>query len=215
MPHQTMYSAYKTIKVPLRCIAKEPYIIEDIQEYVEIVNKIVIRGLILLRYYLISVPILPVLTEDFINAVLKTCCVQSTQGRPPSIETIILKNELKLFYDQIFEGIPEEPLHYTHLNTVLDYCSLTILTDIENNIKQRYVQYIESFVNHSFRLKSYLRNIQVVNDTILRNSLKYKYLQKLRTIKKDILNNELKSNGSVGLRNSLFDPINMVTPYVY
>jgi hypothetical protein len=181
-------SAYVTIKIPLKSITNDE-IIEDIQYYVIIVNKIVTRSLLLLRAYLISCDVIPVLNENFIDTLLKTVCIQDNRGRPPSVANQLLRSKLKIIHDRIFRGIPGlEPLSYTHLSTVLDYCATTILTDIENNIKQRYTQYIESFVNASFRLRQYLSSIKIVTDMTTRNSLKYAFIKKLRLIKTDLMN---------------------------
>jgi hypothetical protein len=189
-------SAYVTIKVPLSRITN-PEVIKELQECVTTVNKIVTRSLLLLRAYLPSCTVIPIINENFIDCLLKSVCVKETkQGRPPSDANKKLINKFRIIYDRIFRGLPDmEDLSYTHLSTVLDYCATTIITDIENNIKQRYVQYIESFVNASFGLRTFLNNIKVIKDTAIRNSLKYNFIKKLRLIKTDILSTgELKSD---------------------
>ena len=44
-------------------------------------------------------------------------------------------------------------LEYTHMNTILDYLSISIITDYENNIKCHYVEYIERYVNVIWKKK--------------------------------------------------------------
>ena len=52
------------------------------------------------------------------------------------------------FYNSDYKPlIKDTDLDYTHLNTVLDYFTIGIITMYENNIKLHYVEYIERFVN--------------------------------------------------------------------
>mgnify|MGYP000400827029 CR=1 FL=1 len=59
-----------------------------------------------------------------------------------------LKYKLTAFYNSDYKPlIKDTSLDYTHLNTVLDYLTIGIITMYENNIKLHYVEYIERYVN--------------------------------------------------------------------
>ncbi len=49
----------------------------------------------------------------------------------------------------------DEPPSYTHLSGVLDYASVQVVTAFENNIKEHFVEYVESYVNAVWQ-KDYL-----------------------------------------------------------
>ncbi len=126
---------FKATKLSLKHVLKNPEInSEKITKAVITCNKIVIHTLMFMKLYLLDYfeknNKLPKIDENFVNACLKIqCSVEDNRGKPPSEETIKLKNELKTFYDKHYKpNIIEENLSYTHLNTILDYLSTDIVT---------------------------------------------------------------------------------------
>ena len=197
-------SYYKCVKVPLKYIAKYDKVIEKINETVIKANKIVIYSLQFIKLYCINEydenKVLPKIDEEFINAVMKTMCKESSTGRPPSKKTKELKDKLKTFYDDHFkELMTDNDLDYLHMNTILDYLATDILTMYENNIKQHYIEYLERFVNVNWNKKETIDKINEEKD-LSKNQKEIQikeFVAELRKVKLDLLNiedKELKSN---------------------
>jgi hypothetical protein len=123
---------YKTIKTSLTSVLKIPAKQVVISKAVSTVNKIVIKSLLFLRLYLIHQKTsAPLINAEFIDTVFKTVCQQKNVGRPPSPDARALRDKLTAFYEQHFVPLlPErdQPVSYTHLNTVLDYAAVQLLT---------------------------------------------------------------------------------------
>ena len=97
---------------------------------------------------------LTVVNKEFINSSMKILCSKKASGRPPKQEIKELKDKLTAFYRSDFQPlILNENLDYTHMNTVLDYLTIDILTMYENNIKLHYVEYVERYVNVVWKKK--------------------------------------------------------------
>lgn len=187
---------FKCIKVPLKYITKHETTINTINETVIKANKIVINTLQFIKMYCLKqyhkTKTLPNIDEEFINAVMKTLCVETVSGRPPSKKTQELKMKLKDFYDSDFRELTtKEKLDYQHMNTILDYLAVDILTMYENNIKQHFVEYIERYVNVVWEKKFIISKIRKLKIT---KKQKDNHISKLcgelRKIKNDILNVE-------------------------
>ena len=186
----------KGVKVPIKHVLKNPEInLPKITEAVIKCNKIYIQTLQFMKLYLLDYynkhNKLPIIDDEFINTCMKIQCVESGTGRPPKKEIKELKDKLKLFYDEHYKQvISDEKLDYTHLNTVLDYLTISILTVYENNIKQHYVEYVERYVNVVWK-KNYIVN-KIKNKLYLTKKEKdikvSKLCNQLRKIKNDILN---------------------------
>ena len=74
---------------------------------------------------------------------MKIMCNEKPQGRPAKKEIKELKDNLTAFYKTDFEPlIQKDTLEYTHMNTILDYLTIDILTMYENNIKNHFVEYM-------------------------------------------------------------------------
>jgi len=59
-----------------------------------------------------------------------------------------LKDNLSLFFNKYYKPtMQNEELDYTHMNTILDYLTIDIMTMYENNIKEHFVEYLERYVN--------------------------------------------------------------------
>ena len=187
---------FKCVKIPLKYITKHETIINSVNETVIKANKIVINTLQFIKLYCLEQyhksKTLPNIDEEFINAVMKTLCVETVTGRPPSKKTLELKKKLKDFYDNDFEELTtKEELNYQHMNTILDYLSVDILTMYENNIKQHFIEYIERYVNVVWEKQFMISKIRKLKITKKRKDERIsKLCGELRKIKNDILNAE-------------------------
>ena len=120
----------------------------------------------LLNHYETNNNKLPVIDDTFINCCMKILCNEKASGRPPKKEIKELKDKLTAFYKTDFQPlIQNENLDYTHMNTILDYLTIDILTMYENNIKLHYVEYVERYVNVVWKKKFIMNKIRKLNIT--------------------------------------------------
>jgi transposase len=209
---QTDY--FKCVKIPLKHILKNQDInLPKITDAVIKCNKIVINTLMFMKLYLLDYfeknnklpevsecnsetsaktgfnPVLPEIDKVFVNSCMKILCNESASGRPPKKEIKKLKDKLTTFYNSDYNPlIKDTNLDYKHLNTVLDYLTIAIITMYENNIKLHYVEYIERYVNIVWKKKETIIKIKEENkNEEKQKELVNKFCRQLRKIKTDIL----------------------------
>ena len=187
---------YKTIKVPLKHIIKNFEINQPkINDLSIMAHKIVIHTLQFMKMYLINYyninNKLPTIDASFINCCMKILCKEKATGRPAKTEIKELKDTLTVFYNQHYKQLQLDELEYTHMNTILDYLSISIITDYENNIKCHYVEYIERYVNVIWKKKFIIEKIRKIKKTKKeKDDAINRFNSDLRKIKNDLLNVE-------------------------
>ena len=187
---------YKTIKVPLKHIIKNFEINQPkINDLTIMAHKIVIHTLQFMKMYLINYyninNKLPTIDASFINCCMKILCKEKATGRPAKTEIKELKDTLTVFYNQHYKQLQLDELEYTHMNTILDYLSISIITDYENNIKCHYVEYIERYVNVIWKKKFIIEKIRKIKKTKKeKDDAINRFNSDLRKIKNDLLNVE-------------------------
>ena len=188
---------FKGIKTSIKSVLKHPDInLPKITNAVIKCNKIVIQTLMFMKLFLLhhydKHTTLPVINDEFINSCMKILCNEKSTGRPPKKEIKELKDTLTSFYKTDFQPlIQDENLDYTHMNTILDYLTIDILTMYENNIKFHYVEYVERYVNVVWKKKFIVSKIRKLNITQKEKEQKVNNLcSQLRKIKTDLLNTE-------------------------
>ena len=187
---------YKTIKVPLKHIIKNFEINQPkINDLSIMAHKIVIHTLQFMKMYLINYyninNKLPTIDASFINCCMKILCKEKSTGRPAKTEIKELKDTLTVFYNQHYKQLQLDELEYTHMNTILDYLSISIITDYENNIKCHYVEYIERYVNVIWKKKFIIEKIRKIKKTKKeKDDAINRFNSDLRKIKNDLLNVE-------------------------
>ena len=188
---------FKGIKISLKSVLKHPDInTPKITNAVILCNKIVINVLLFMKLYLLNYyemnNTLPVIDKVFVNSCMKIMCNEKPQGRPAKKEIKELKDNLTAFYKTDFEPlIQKETLEYTHMNTILDYLTIDIITMYENNIKNHFVEYVERYVNVIWKKKFIVSKIRKLNITKKEKDAKInKLCNQLRKIKNDLLNVE-------------------------
>jgi len=194
---------FKCIKIPLKHVLKNPDInLPKITDAVIKCNKIVINTLMFMKLYLLDYfeknNKLPEIDKVFVNSCMKILCNESAIRRPPKKEIKELKDKLTTFYNSDYKPlIKDTTLDYTHLNTVLDYLTIGIITMYENNIKLHYVEYIERYVNIVWKKKETITKIKEEDkEEVKQKELVNEFCRQLRKIKTDILEttNEYKSD---------------------
>ena len=188
---------FKGIKTSLKSVLKHPDInLPKITNAVIKCNKIVIQTMMFMKLFLLDhydkYNSLPIINDEFINSCMKILCNEKASGRPPKKEIKELKDGLTAFYKTEFQPlIQNENLDYTHMNTILDYLTIDILTMYENNIKLHYVEYVERFVNVVWKKKFIMNKIKKLNITQKEKEQRANNLcNQLRKIKNDLLNIE-------------------------
>jgi hypothetical protein len=191
---------FKGIKISLKSVLKHPHVnLPKITNAVIKCNKIVIQTLMFMKLFLLDHyekhNILPIINDEFINSCMKILCNEKASGRPPKQEIKELKEKLSAFYKTDFQPlIQNEDLDYTHMNTILDYLTIDILTMYENNIKFHYVEYVERYVNVVWKKKFIVSKIRKLNITQKEKEQRVSNLcSQLRKIKTDLLNVENKN----------------------
>ena len=194
---------FKCVKIPLKHVLKNPDInLPKITNAVIRCNKIVINTLMFMKLYLLDYfeknNKLLEIDKVFVNSCMKILCNESVSGRPPKKEIKELKDKLTVFYNSDYKPlIKDTNLDYTHLNTVLDYLTIGIITMYENNIKLHYVEYIERYVNIVWKKKETILKLKEENkEKVKQKELVNEFCRQLRKIKTDILEitNEYKSD---------------------
>jgi len=188
---------FKGIKISLKSVLKHPDInLPKITNAVIKCNKIVIQTLMFMKLFLLDHyekhNSMPNINDEFINSCMKILCNEKATGRPPKQEIKQLKEKLTTFYNTDFQPlIQNENLDYTHMNTILDYLTIDILTMYENNIKFHYVEYVERYVNVVWKKKFIVSKIRKMNITQKEKEQRVSNLcSQLRKIKTDLLNVE-------------------------
>jgi hypothetical protein len=191
---------FKGIKISLKSVLKHPAVnLPKITNAVIKCNKIVIQTLMFMKLFLLDHyekhNKLPIINDEFINSCMKILCNEKSSGRPPKQEIKELKEKLSAFYKTDFQPlIQNEELDYTHMNTILDYLTIDILTMYENNIKFHYVEYVERYVNVVWKKKFIVSKIRKLNITQKEKEQRVSNLcSQLRKIKTDLLNVENKN----------------------
>jgi hypothetical protein len=100
-----------------------------------------------------------------------------------------IKETLKTFYEAHYKSSMVGQLNYRHLNTVLDYLAIDVITMYENNIKQHFVEYVERFVNVTWEKKALVAIIKKRKATTCQRKMATNALcSQLRRIKIDLIN---------------------------
>jgi hypothetical protein len=189
-------SYYKAIKVPLKHIIKNYDINQPkINHLVSMAHKIVIHTLQFIKLYSLDYydknKKIPTIDKVFINSCMKIICKEKATGRPAKTEVKDLKDILTKFYEQHYKPIQLDELEYTHMNTILDYLTIDILTVYETNIKQHFVEYLERYVNVVWKKKFMIEKIRKIKKTKVEKESSINQLNnQLRKIKNDLLNVE-------------------------
>ncbi len=174
---------YKTLQIPLAGIIKKEHketLIPILEDVVLRVSRITRKTYFSLKLYLLNIfddimedkdPLeFPLIDKDLIHAIQKSILIPASRGRQAEeskIETINMFREINQF--SLEDG--------TNLSQTLVYENTAIITNIENNIKQHFEEYVNRFVNNIFSAS---------------RKNKQQWLE-LSKVKKDIFNDTLDS----------------------
>lgn len=178
-----MVSLVKVNKCKLKTIIKDDNLLSIINQLVIKVNRITTLVYQFIKsYYLYQLKNnkqSPTIDRQFVNYCFKTVTIQiDKRGKPPSEESKLLINDLKLYYDNHFSKLlPDNYKLETSdkMNYLFNYQIINILTAFQNNITYRYVDRLNYYVNKNF-----------INDK-LSNSEKIDIKKELTKVKNDLL----------------------------
>lgn len=182
-------------KCPLKNVCSDNKLIKKINEKVLVINKIVIQTYQFLNLYLIHKydknEVFPEINSIFIKSIIKTITKrQDTRGKPPSESTVLLLEELNNFYEKEYKKciIDKDIQEDTKLNFIMAYEVIDILTNIENNIKEHFFDYLNKFVNNSLDIKAKIKEINDKKelDKNEKKNLRNQIYKEFRQIKKDL-----------------------------
>ena len=188
---------YKIIKCPLKAVLKNFDIIQPIIENVVIdINQFVILGYQFIRLYLLDKfnnnLEFPAINKQFILDVIKTIGKSETnRGKQKTqIKNKEIKDDLKIFYDNIFSKLVNQNLSYTNKTHILEQTANEMLTCLETNISTHFIKYLFRYINCLFKDPK-TQQIKLEKDKEKRK-LMYKELnEEIRNLKSDLINNKI------------------------
>ncbi len=170
---------YRCVKLPIRSIIKDDNHIDKIFDCVVRANKITIKTYQLLRLWILSkyryrnkVEI-PKITENTIKMAQKSILKPSVGPKPKGKNLELLNEFRKLYTFDLENGV--------HLSQVLGYSATTVLTAIENNIKQHFFTYVRRYINCHFKHQ--------YQEELKDKDKKKEIYKELSQLKNDIINN--------------------------
>jgi hypothetical protein len=187
-----------------------------ISQVAEKCDKIVTNALMFMKLYLLNhfekFNSLPEIDSNFVLSCLIIQCTKATKGRPPNQETQDLRNKLTEFYDSDFLPLlSSEKTDYDNLTQVLKYLATDIVTMYENNIKQHYVEYVQSYINFIWKKKETINKIREDHKEDSKK-LVQAFCRELSKLKKDILSNDSKYKSSEKYHSWINEVKKSITP---
>lgn len=180
-------------KCPLKNICNKN-LISKINNNVLIINKIIIQTYQFLNLYLIKKydnnEKFPKINRIFVRAIIRTITKKNcNKGMSRSLDTKKILEELKEFYQEYKLCIEDEDIQNSDkISHIIAYEIIDIITNIENNIKKHFVDYVNKFVNISLELKNKIKKINKKNiNNNEKKQLRNKIYIEFRKIKKDII----------------------------
>lgn len=150
-----------TNKSPLKNICKNNDLISKINDTCILVNKIIIQTYQFINLYLLHLYennlAFPLLNIDFIKNIIKTITIRNdTRGKQPTKNTQEILTTLKKFYTDHYKHciLDVDIMNDTKLNYIMAYEVIDIVKNINNNISEHFVDYVNKFVNTSFDVKN-------------------------------------------------------------
>ena len=169
----------KTNRDHIKNILKNPDTLPIINDLVNRTNKIVIHSYQFIKLYFIFLYEnelkFPLINKVFISHVFKVLTIRrcgsggyTEDNMPPQLQ------ELTKFYRKYYSKTisSNETIYYDKLSYVLDYEATDMVTNINNNIKENFINRLNKYVNIVFDMKEKSARITTENkDKILRKQL--------------------------------------------
>ena len=190
---------YKIIKCPLKSVLKEYTKLQPIiDDVIKDINKFVIIGYQFIRLYLLDKfnnnKQFPIINKNFILDVLKTIATSETNrgksNKDANIKNKDNKDDIKLFYKNVFSTLIDEKLSYSNKTHILEQTAKEMITCLETNISTHFIKHLFRYINCLFK-EPKSKEIKLEKDKEKRK-LMYKELnEEIRHIKSDLINNKI------------------------
>ena len=222
---------YHTLKIPLKKIISKDFKYDVFIDSIKRTNKIVFYTYFLLRIWILkkyhSKENIPIINKQMINLIFDVIKTKTNRGRKKekNEEDTIIFNEFTQLFKDIFN---EDYVDGVNLSQILNYVSIEIITNFENNLKLHFVNRIKHYVNEMFKdenkkkkeLKSelfYVKN-DIIKGTLKSDEKYHLFINKFRDFLPIINNkkNDAEYNNKLkNLKNDLFDNNNYVSEEIY
>jgi hypothetical protein len=193
----------KTTKDNMLNVIRDKTILPIINNLVINSNKIVIHAYQFLKLYLIHLyennKDLPLLDKEYICDIFKVITKRKcgTGGYTDKNMPSQLR-ELTNFYNNFYHETicDNEILYYDKMSYILAYEAIDMITNINNNIQEHFIDHLNKFINLTFDVKKKADEITKNNkDKIIRKQLHNELYTEIRKVKNDLINfREFKSD---------------------
>lgn len=190
---------YRTIKCPLKSVLKDyDKLLPIIENCVKDINEIIILTYQFIRLYLLDKysnnKELPTINKQFILDVLKTVSSTETNKGKQKTENKIKnkegKDDLKLFYNNVFYNLVNKKLSYSNKTFILDKMADEMLRCIETNISTHFLKHLYKYINVKFK-KPKSEEIKKEKDKLKRKELYKELNNDIRNLKSDIIDRHI------------------------
>ena len=185
----------KTNKDNIKNIIKDDSSLDIINELAIRTNKIVIHSYNFLKLYCLYLykenKPFPKIDKEFICDIFKVITIRKCNSggyrddnMPQQLKSLtnFYKEHYKLTIDE------NEKLYYDKLSYILPYEAIDMITNIENNIKEHFVQHLNKLVNINYDVYNKLEQITKDNEDIeIRKKLKKDLYEEINKVKYDLL----------------------------
>jgi len=216
---KTNEQVYRTIKCPLKSVLKEYDTLQPIiEQCVKDINEIIILAYQFIRLYLLDKfsnnKELPTINKQFILDVLKTVSSTETNKGKQKTENKIKnkegKDDLKLFYNNVFYKLVNKKLSYSNKTFIIDKMADEMLRCIETNISTHFLKHLYKYINIKFK-KPKSEEIKKEKDKIKRKELYKELNADIRNLKSDIIDRQI-LDSKEEYHQWIKDNINLILP---
>ena len=184
----------KTNKDNINNVIKNPNVLHIINDLVSRTNKIVIHSYQFLKLYLLYLYdnniSFPIIDKTFIGHIFIVVTRRNdNRGRHSEASMPQQLRDLTTFYNEhYFQTVVENDIvYYDKLSYILPYEAIDMITNIENNIKEHFLDHVNKYVNIVFDVKKQKDIITSENkDLTVRKELHKQLYSEINKIKKDI-----------------------------
>ena len=193
----------KTNKDNIKNVLKDNNINPIINELVSRTNKIVVHSYQFLKLYFIHLfhnnQPFPTLDKEFICDIFKVITKRkcNSGGYRDDNMPELLKTLTTFYKEHYYKTIiKDETLYYDKLSYILAYEAIDMITNINNNIQEHFIDHLNKYVNIIFDVKKQRDEITKANkDKELRKQLHKALYEDINKVKKDLVSfDTLKSN---------------------
>jgi hypothetical protein len=209
---------YRMIKCPLKSVLKEYDKLQPIiDDVVKDINKFVILCYQFIRLYLLDKfntnKEFPTINKSFILDVLKTIATSETNrgksNKDENIKNKSIKDDIKLFYDNVFSKLVNEKLSYTNKTHILEQTAKEMITCLETNISTHFIKHLFRYINCLYKDPK-TKQIKLEKDKEKRKVMYKELNEEIRNLKSDLINNKI-----VDSKSEYHDWINKTKKYLY